>query len=147
MYPIMLDLRNKPVLVVGAGKIAYRKVVKLLEQGADVTVMSRSFSQLFEGLPVRKIQKEYSPQRGGYSLIFACTNETKTNARIKEIEGAYAFVNNVSDKYNSDFYNVASMEIGDVSVHISTYGESPSRAKQIKEDIYHYLEGRIDESI
>ena len=39
-YPIFLDLRGRPVLVVGAGKVALRKTRALVEAEAAVTVVA-----------------------------------------------------------------------------------------------------------
>ncbi|WP_279384084.1 NAD(P)-dependent oxidoreductase [Lentilactobacillus kisonensis] len=39
-YPILLDLSDKKVGVVGGGNVAARKVKGLLAAGADVTVVS-----------------------------------------------------------------------------------------------------------
>ena len=39
-FPLFVDLNRKKVLVIGAGKIAYRKVTTLLEQGADIEVVT-----------------------------------------------------------------------------------------------------------
>jgi len=39
-YPIFLDLRGRPCLVVGGGKRATRKVKALLNADADVSVIS-----------------------------------------------------------------------------------------------------------
>src|SRR5258708_5551419 len=39
-YPIFLDLKDRPVLVVGAGKVALRKTRGLLEAGARITVVA-----------------------------------------------------------------------------------------------------------
>ena len=40
-YPIFLDLKDRPVLVVGAGKVGLRKTRALLEAGARVTVVAK----------------------------------------------------------------------------------------------------------
>ena len=39
-FPLFVNLNRKKVLVIGAGKIAYRKVTTLLEQGADIEVVT-----------------------------------------------------------------------------------------------------------
>ena len=43
-YPIYLDLRERPCVVIGGGRVAERKALSLLEAGADVTVVSPSLS-------------------------------------------------------------------------------------------------------
>ena len=40
MYAINLELRGRKAVVVGGGKVAERKAAGLLEEGADVTVIS-----------------------------------------------------------------------------------------------------------
>ena len=37
-FPLFLDIRDKPVLLVGGGEVAARKVSLLLDAGAKVTV-------------------------------------------------------------------------------------------------------------
>ena len=53
-YPGFLDLKDRPVLVVGAGKVALRKTRGLLEAGARVTVIAPDWESDFETLPVRR---------------------------------------------------------------------------------------------
>ncbi len=40
MYPLMFNLQNKVVVIIGGGKIAYRKASGLKDTGAFVTVVS-----------------------------------------------------------------------------------------------------------
>ena len=40
MYPVFLQLKQVPCLVVGAGAVAQRRIFSLLEQEADVTVLA-----------------------------------------------------------------------------------------------------------
>ena len=37
-FPLFFDLNHKPVLVIGGGEVASRKVDSLLRAGADVTI-------------------------------------------------------------------------------------------------------------
>lgn len=51
--PFFINLKNKKILVIGAGKIAYRKVKSLLQYGGEVTVVTRNiekeeFHELFK---------------------------------------------------------------------------------------------------
>src|ERR1035438_6583048 len=52
-YPVFLDLKDRPVLVVGAGKVALRKTRGLVEAGARITVVAPECEPEFEDLPVR----------------------------------------------------------------------------------------------
>src|SRR5262245_54860958 len=45
-YPLFLDLTNQPVTVIGAGKVAARKIKILLKAGANVTVVSPKTDRL-----------------------------------------------------------------------------------------------------
>ena len=44
-YPISLDLRDKSVLLVGGGEVAFRKAQGLSRSGCRLTVVAREFSQ------------------------------------------------------------------------------------------------------
>ena len=48
LYPVALRLRDKPVLVVGGGPVAARKVQRLLDCGAQVTLVSPSATKELE---------------------------------------------------------------------------------------------------
>src|SRR6516225_4305533 len=58
-YPIFLDIRDRPVLVVGAGKVGLRKAKGLIEAGAKVTVVAPYHLPDFEQLPLRLIRRKF----------------------------------------------------------------------------------------
>src|SRR5215467_4717610 len=58
-YPIFLDLKDRSVLVVGAGKVALRKTLGLIEAGARVTVVAPDVEPEFEDLPVRLVRRRF----------------------------------------------------------------------------------------
>ena len=49
-FPVSLDIRGRPCLVVGGGPVAARKAAALLSCGADVTVVAPSLSDEMERL-------------------------------------------------------------------------------------------------
>ena len=52
LYPIFLELSGKKCIVVGGGKVASRKVSRLLEAGADITVIAPKASpKIAKALP------------------------------------------------------------------------------------------------
>ena len=52
MYPVMLDVQGRPCLVVGGGRVAARKIERLLDCGADVAVVSLVGQKIRAMLPV-----------------------------------------------------------------------------------------------
>ena len=136
MYPVMINIREKKVVVVGGGKVAARKIKTLLAEQAAVTVVSPT---LHANIPQAEIQWLARPyQTGdleGAKLVFACTDQAEVNSQIMQDAAPSQLVNNTGDKTFSDFYNVAIARKKDVSVMISTNGLSPSRSKEIRKKI------------
>ena len=44
-FPLFINLENKKVLVIGGGKVALKKIKKVLEYGADVTVVTDNIKE------------------------------------------------------------------------------------------------------
>lgn len=90
-FPLFIDIENKNILVVGAGKIAKRRIKTLLKFSPKITVISASFPQseedkiLFSDKNINCIQKICNPFEGdcsGYYMVFACTDDRQANHDI-----------------------------------------------------------------
>ena len=82
-FPINLNLAGRPVLVVGGGRIALRKVQQLLLADADVTVLSPSIVDELRALPVAKIEREYRiGDVSGYRLVITATGVRGVDQQI-----------------------------------------------------------------
>jgi len=139
-YPIMLNIAGKPVAVVGGGQVAARKVRGLLAAAADVTVVSPTLAATIDPITVHWLQQPYTRAAVADALvIIACTDDPAVNQRVKAEATPGQLVNNASDKANSDFYNVAVATSDSVMVTVSTAGRSPHQAKQIRQEIQHWL--------
>jgi len=78
-YPVFLDLKDRPVLVVGAGKVALRKTRGLLEAGARITVVAPDCEPEFEELPVRLVRRRFrASDLAGALLVYAATDDRLT---------------------------------------------------------------------
>ena len=55
--PILIEMESMPCLVAGGGAIALHKVEKLLEHGADVTVVAPEICAEIEKLPVKILRR------------------------------------------------------------------------------------------
>ena len=69
-FPLFINLENKKVLVIGGGKVALKKIKKVLEYGADVTVVTDNIKE--QSILELKNSKEI--------LINNASSKTKMNA-------------------------------------------------------------------
>ena len=136
-YPIFLDLTNKPVLVVGAGKVALRKTKGLIEAGAAVTVVAPraepEFAQL--SLTMRRRKFRSSDIRGAV-LVFAATDDRAVNRAVAQAAGRHGIPVNVADaRAECSFIVPARITRRNLQIAISTGGESPRVAAALRRKI------------
>ena len=99
MYPLMFNLHNKVVVIIGGGKIAYRKASGLKDTGAFVTVVSPEICKEMKELPyITWKQKTFSNDDiKDAHLIYAATNQHAVNMMVKQAAHDFQWVNVVSD--------------------------------------------------
>jgi len=108
------------VLVAGAGKVALRKTRGLLEAGARVTVIAPEWEPEFESLPVRLVRRRFrASDLGNHVLVFAATNDRRTNHRIGiAAKGKGVFANIADSAQECHFIVPARVERGHVQIAI-----------------------------
>jgi len=89
LFPVALELSGRPVLIVGAGKVAERKIRKLLDCGARVRVISPLASATIEDWAslgkIEWIRRSYdSGDEAGYCLVWAVTDDHGLNGEIAQ---------------------------------------------------------------
>lgn len=137
-YPIYLDIRNKPCVVIGGGDVAERKVMSLLNAGAIVTVISPAITDALKGVSGdgRVKIKERFYQEGdlkGAFIAYAATDNEDTNRKIVEEAHKCGVLLNIVDKPEMcDFIVPSVVERGLLSIAISTSGASPAFAKRLR---------------
>jgi len=136
-YPIFLDLNNLPVLVVGGGKVALRKTKGLLEAGARVTVISPEWAPEFAEFPVRRITRRFrASDVSGCRLVFAATDDRRTNHRIGVVaKGKGVFANIADSAEECDFVVPARVQHDRVQIAISTGGENPRVSAELRKKL------------
>jgi siroheme synthase-like protein len=140
-YPVFLDLKDRPVLVVGAGKVALRKTRGLLEAGAKVTVVSPECEGEFEDLGVRLVRRRFrASDLAGIFLVFAATDDRLTNHRIGiAAKGRGLFANIADSAEECGFVVPARVNRGEVQIAISTGGESPRISAELRRKLEEIL--------
>lgn len=144
-YPIFIDLKGLPVLVVGGGSVALRKVQTLLHHQALVRIVSPrlvpELEELIDGKTCFWTEKEYSSADIQEAmLVFSCTEIESVNRQVSEdAKRSYRCVNVVDDPEKCSFIVPSIMEQGDLKIAVSTGGSSPIVARQVRaelEDLY-----------
>src|SRR5579875_1838047 len=138
LLPVFLNVKDLPCLVVGGGRIATRKIGKLVQAGAEVSVISPEVTEQVQEWAVNGwltwIERSYQHEEAAeYVLIFAATNDSQVNAEVaQDARKAGRFVNVIDDAKACSLVMPASMKTDVVQVAISTSGTSPKLAKSLR---------------
>lgn len=140
-YPIVLDLAGVPVLVVGGGRVAKRKIDGLVAAHADITVVAPMVDEAIHALPVRIMSRTYEPtDLEGMRLVVTATDDPSTNAAVStDAKARGIWVNSADDPANCTFTLPAIARDGAVTVAISTGGASPALASHLRAEIEQLL--------
>jgi precorrin-2 dehydrogenase / sirohydrochlorin ferrochelatase len=146
-YPLFLDLTDEPVVVIGAGKVAARKIRSLLAAGAGVTVISPRAYRLPKA--VRWLKRSY--RRGdlaGARLVIAATDNLRVNELVcAEAKRRRQLVNCIAPPSAGNFHVPAVARRGGIALAISTDGASPAFAKRLRQDLERFLAGGYAERL
>lgn len=139
-YPVMLNLHEKKALIVGGGKIAYRKAIGLLKAGAEITMISpdiySKFNILLEKGQISWEQKEFEESDLRDALIvIAATNRKSINREIAQLVSDHQLINVVDESRLSNFHVPAKITRGKLTIAVGTKGASPILAKNIRDEI------------
>ncbi|KEH93421.1 siroheme synthase [Clostridium botulinum C/D str. BKT12695] len=142
-YPLMINIDNKNIVVIGGGTVAFRKVKKLLEFGACVTVISPNVLEKFNSLKVKfhdklKIIEDYfkSTYIENAYLVIGATSDKNINKKISEYcKKKRIFCNIVDNIKESDFIVPSSIKRGDLVISVSTMGKSPMLSSRIRKEL------------
>lgn len=137
-FPLFINLKNKKVLVIGAGKVAYRKVETLLKYGALVSVITREIvDERFHNIKnVHIIMDEFSENiLEEYFMVIAATNDKEFNEKIYKLcDEKNILINNITSKteMNCSFGSIVNTD--DYLIGISAKG-NPEKAKKMREKL------------
>jgi len=139
LYPVTLSLRGRRCLVVGGGAVALRKVLGLLEEGAQVTVVTpEAVADLEEQSRAGRVlleKREY--RRGeatGYALVLAATDQRDVNRQIfDDAEAAGIWVNVADDPELCSFHLPARVRRGPLEIAVASGGNAPFATRRVRQ--------------
>jgi siroheme synthase-like protein len=133
-YPVNLNVAGRRVLVVGAGRVAARKIESLVACGALVDVVAPEISEDVRALGVACEQREYvEGDARHYRLVVTATGDpTVDGAVFADAEAAGVWVNSADDPEHCTFTLPAVVRRGPLLVTVSTSGQSPAMATWLR---------------
>jgi precorrin-2 dehydrogenase/sirohydrochlorin ferrochelatase len=152
LYPLFLKLKNRDVLLVGAGVVAAQKIKALLACEARVRVVApKAVPEIQALVSAGRIQWKSRGYKttdlAGASLVIAATDDPALQKRIaRESRGRKILVNCANAASLCDFYSGAIVNRGDIQIAISTGGAAPALAKALRQKIETML-GPEDENL
>jgi len=143
-------IAGAPVLVVGGGNIALRKVEGLLESGGKVTVVApHAIDGLAERDDVNWRRRRYRfGDAAAYRLVISATGVRKVDERVyRDAVDAGVPVNVADVPHLCTFTLPAIVRRGGVQVAVSTNGRSPALASWLRDELAKSLPHAIGEAL
>ena len=141
-FPVSIDLNNKNVLVIGAGKIALRKIATLLNYNCNITVITKEvleekFLELEKDNKIKILKNQEFKEKflQDIFLVVVATDNEVLNKNISQLcMSKNILVNNVTSKDDMNIRFASIYEKDDIQIAISANG-NPKKAIEIKNKI------------
>ena len=145
-FPIFIDLSEKHIVVVGAGKIASRRVRTLLEFAGKITVVAPEISEEILAMagkgPVQLKRRAFEEaDLDGADMVLAITDDKELNQTIGALCREKGIpVNTSHNKDLCDFYFPGVVQKENVVVGVTASGKDHTQAKAVTEKIREALD-------
>ena len=141
-FPVSIDLNNKNVLIIGAGKIALRKVETLLNYNCNIIVITKDileekFLELEKNNKIKILKNQEFEEKflEDTFLVVSATDNKELNDKISKLcISKNILVNNITSKNDMNVRFASIYEKDDVQIAISANG-NPKKAVEIKNKI------------
>lgn len=145
-FPVCLRLQGKRVLLVGAGNIADERGQQLVEAGARVRVVapvvSASLRRLADEGRLELCERPYA--RGdvhGHHVVFVATDDRRVSEAVAEEARALGIWVNAADIPELCDFTLPSVgRRGPIVVAVSTSGQAPALARQLRKRFLEQVE-------
>ena len=138
-YPVYIEMRGQPCVVVGGGKIAEGKVDGLLAVEAQVKIISPELTPHLRNLvdenKIQYVSRTYQTGDLADAFVVICaTDHPEINHQVwQDASANHQLVNVVDDTPRCNFIAPSILRKGDLTIAISTSGKAPALAVRLKE--------------
>ena len=148
-FPMMIDIHDKHVLIIGGGHVAARRADTLLKCGARVHAVSPKFIDDFPECTER-IAREFEPDDIDSRFIFviAATDSRETNRIIHDIAKSKNICVNAADSQSEcDFFFPSLITHKNFSVSVNSAGISSSITKRLSDRLRRIWHSWVEDEI
>ncbi|ASG28271.1 precorrin-2 dehydrogenase/sirohydrochlorin ferrochelatase family protein [Fusobacterium polymorphum] len=146
-FPVSIDLNNKNVLIIGAGKISLRKVETLLKYNCNITVITKEileekFLELEKNNKIKIFKNQEFKEKflQDIFLVVVATDNEVLNKNISQLcMNKNILVNNITSKNDMNVRFASIYEKDNIQIAISANG-NPKKAVEIKNKIKNIFE-------
>ncbi|WP_449536298.1 NAD(P)-binding protein [Ferdinandcohnia sp. Marseille-Q9671] len=140
LTPLMVQLAGKNVVIVGGGRIAERRIQKLLGSGANLHVISPTLTDGLRSLCGKGLfiwqNKHFEPEDSKEAfLVIVATNDSMVNKTVVQSCASNTLVNMASEASEGNVQFPAHFKQGRLSISIATNGASPLLSGKIKRQL------------
>lgn len=140
VIPLMIDLHEKKVVIVGGGHVARRRLTSLLESEAELTVISPEIlpeiADLYKkGKVIWKNKKVSIEDLAEAFLIIIATNDSEVNETVRKNAPVNCLINASTDAQSGNVHFPSHLKRGKLSIAVSTNGASPMLASKVKSEL------------
>lgn len=158
-FPFFMDIAGKNGVIVGGGKVAARKVEKLLAFEPSLTVIAPRIEECIR-MQEKLLGKDAAASLlfqerefrmsdlAGADFVIAATDDEMLNGRISDYcKSKQIPVNVVDDREKCSFFFPALVKDGSLTIGISTDGKSPVAASWVRKEISRTLPAGIGDTV
>lgn len=148
-YPIFISLVGQPVLVVGGGAVALRKVLRLLDAGARVTLVAPVVADELRALSDAGALEWHgrafrAGDVAGRCLVFTATGTAATDlAVVSAARAVGTLVNSADQETAGDFDLPALVDKGPLQVAVYSGGAAPGFSAVLAKEIGEQLPAHL----
>lgn len=150
-FPLFVNLENKKILVIGGGKIAYKKITKILEYSANVTIVAEKIEEekllqlenvkIVDNKRIENDKDTIEELVKDYFLVIAATNDEELNENIAKIcDSRGILINNISSKTEMNAMFGGIVKNDEFQIAVSTGGKNCRRSRAMKSEIQKILD-------
>lgn len=153
ILPVSLHLQGKTCLVVGGGPVAETRVRALLACQALVRLVSPEVTPCLTTMAHSGLlqwqQEWFQPEHlAAIAVVFIATSDRQTNAWITTLaKQQHCLVNVADDPALCDFSMPAIVRRGDLTLAVSTAGQSPAFAAWLRKRLERLLDHRLGQVV